>query len=190
MLDISKKCRRVDETLGLKIFIHRKYRMIPVISIVGRSGSGKTTLIEKVVASLQDEGLRVAVIKHTRHHVDGGDEGKDSWRYRNAGAAVSLVTNDRYSVAHVTFNEPVTPIALAGIFNNMADLVIIEGYRDGSQKKIEVIDDSIAEKPLYRDGIENIIALVTDGESRGNVPVFKRDDVERITGFLKKETGF
>ncbi|SRR6056297_1057724 len=163
--------------------------MVPVISITGRSGAGKTTLIEKLVTSLSTEGIKIGVIKHTRHHIDDGDEGKDSWRYRQAGALGSVITTDKQAVAHLAFNETVSPENLVMMMSSLVDLVIIEGYREGTQKKIEVIDESLDEAPLFKSGVKNIIALATDGNSPEGFKVFSRDDVAGLANFIKKETG-
>ena len=67
----------------------------PVVIFVGHSGSGKTTLIEKLLPELTRRGLRLATIKHAHHRVALDQPGKDSWRYKQAGAALSmLVTAD------------------------------------------------------------------------------------------------
>jgi molybdopterin-guanine dinucleotide biosynthesis protein B len=61
-----------------------------ITTIIGHSGSGKTTLIEKLVRELTQRGLRVATIKHAHHSVQLDTPGKDSWRYTQAGAAMSV----------------------------------------------------------------------------------------------------
>src|SRR5690606_26112138 len=56
-----------------------------VLAFAGHSGSGKTTLITALVRALAGRGVRVAVIKHG-HGFDVDRPGKDSWRFRMAGA--------------------------------------------------------------------------------------------------------
>jgi GTPase SAR1 family protein len=66
--------------------------MIPKVFIfVGHSGAGKTTLIEKLLRELSGRGLRVATIKHAHHKVVLDTPGKDSWRYKQAGAVMSML---------------------------------------------------------------------------------------------------
>ena len=60
--------------------------MIPAIAIAAYSGTGKTTLIERLLPALRSRGLRVAVVKHDGHRFDIDREGKDSWRFTQAGA--------------------------------------------------------------------------------------------------------
>lgn len=63
----------------------------PVFIFVGHSGSGKTTLVEKLIPELTSRGLQVATIKHAHHKVVLDKEGKDSWRYKHAGATMSML---------------------------------------------------------------------------------------------------
>ena len=60
--------------------------MSKVFTVVGHSGSGKTTLVEKLLHELSGRGLRVATIKHAHHKVVLDTPGKDSFRYKQAGA--------------------------------------------------------------------------------------------------------
>ncbi|HMB19636.1 MAG TPA: molybdopterin-guanine dinucleotide biosynthesis protein MobB, partial [Spirochaetota bacterium] len=83
----------------------------------------------------------------------------------------------------------VSPENLVMMMSSLVDLVIIEGYREGTQKKIEVIDESLDEAPLFKSGVKNIIALATDGNSPEGFKVFSRDDVAGLANFIKKETG-
>ena len=87
----------------------KQYTCIPVIGIAGWSGSGKTTLLENLIPALREavaesgkKDFHIAVIKHDAHGIvlksvedpdNGTDtsmyldtEGKDSWKFRKAGA--------------------------------------------------------------------------------------------------------
>ena len=59
-----------------------------VVSIVGRSKVGKTTLLEKVIALLAAQGIRVAVIKHHHGDFEMDVPGKDTYRHKQAGAVL------------------------------------------------------------------------------------------------------
>src|SRR4030065_597142 len=65
--------------------------MSNVITVVGHSGSGKTTLVEKLLRELTAKGVRVATIKHAHHKVVLDTPGKDSFRYKQAGAVMSML---------------------------------------------------------------------------------------------------
>ena len=67
---------------------------IPVLGFAAFSGTGKTTLIEEILPRLKERGLRVAVLKHDVHRVVLDHEGKDSWRFAEAGADMTVVSSD------------------------------------------------------------------------------------------------
>ena len=62
-----------------------------IIYFVGPSNSGKTTTIEKIIQSLQDDGIKCGTIKFIHHPTLTLDPaGKDSSRHRSAGALFTL----------------------------------------------------------------------------------------------------
>jgi len=65
----------------------------PIVSFVGNSGAGKTTLLEKVVRELKGRGYKVAVIKHSHHDFQIDQEGKDSWRFAQAGSDCVVISS-------------------------------------------------------------------------------------------------
>lgn len=102
-----------------------------IIGFVGDSGSGKTTLVEQLIARFARGGLRVCAIKHAHHGFDIDRPGKDSYRFRVAGAAQVLVAAQERWV--LMSEEPETDPAQA-LARHIArldpcDLVIVEGYR-------------------------------------------------------------
>ncbi len=75
--------------------------------IAGWSGSGKTTLIEKLLPLFRARGLVVSLIKHTHHGFDIDKPGKDSWRFREAGAQeVMLAGAQRWALMHELREAP------------------------------------------------------------------------------------
>ena len=99
----------------------------PVFICVGHSGSGNTTLVEKLLPELKNRGLCLATIKHAHHKVSLDKEGKDSWRYKNAGASMSmLVTTDALQLVADAVDRR-EPHQLAERFLGEADLVPAEG---------------------------------------------------------------
>ena len=67
---------------------------IPLIAFSAYSGAGKTTLIEKLIVELKAQGLRLAVVKHDGHDFEIDHEGKDSWRFAQAGADMTVICSD------------------------------------------------------------------------------------------------
>jgi molybdopterin-guanine dinucleotide biosynthesis protein B len=155
-----------------------------VISFVGHSGSGKTTLIEKLLLGLRRRGLRVATIKHAHHKVQLDTPGKDSWRYTQAGAEVSmLVTGDGVQlvatgVAEYGLQE------LAQRFSGEVDVVMAEGFSNATGAKIEVLRRACSQVPRC-EVANGLIALVTDvDEANTQLPHFGLEDVDGIVEFI------
>ncbi|MBE6017444.1 MAG: molybdopterin-guanine dinucleotide biosynthesis protein B [Lachnospiraceae bacterium] len=152
---------------------------IPVIGFAAFSGTGKTTLIEKLIPVLVSRGLKVAVVKHDAHGLKFDHEGKDSARFSDAGAAYSIVSGpDR---AAVFIDKPLQP-ENAFRFAHDADLIIVEGYKQGNFTQIGISRNATGKgftAPLSR-----FIAVVTDEEIQGDTPVFGFDDIEKIADFI------
>lgn len=86
--------------------------MTPIlVAFVGHSGSGKTTLVERLIALFAAGGLRVAAVKHDPKGHEAYDyPGKDSWRFRQAGAeAVALAGPTTLATFRTVRDEPQLP---------------------------------------------------------------------------------
>ena len=151
---------------------------------VGHSNAGKTPFVEQLLAELTRRGRRVAAIKHAHHAVELDTAGKDSWRYNQAGAVMSmLVTRDALQlVADATDRRE--PQQLAARFLGEADLVLAEGFSHAAGPKIEVLRRACGKPPRCQleDGL---IALVTDcEEAHPSLPHFALDDVAGVADFV------
>lgn len=154
---------------------------IPIVSFIGWSGSGKTTFIEGLIPELKSRGLRVAVVKHDAHKFDLDREGKDTWRFANAGAeAVAISSPEK---AAVMYYRPVELDELLGHISGV-DLIIVEGWKSSSLPKIEV-HRLANEKPMY-ESPKNLLALVTDAHIQTDTPVFTLSDYTAMADFLVK----
>ncbi len=158
--------------------------MPPVVSFVAASSnSGKTTLIEKIVPILKARGLRVAVIKHASKGFELDGPGKDSWRFREAGAdAVVLLGPEQLAVIR-TIKTPPGQEELARLAGSV-DLVIQEGFKQDAVNKIEVYRSAASgERPLCLDD-PSILALVSDRPFDVSIPRFDINDAEAVAGFI------
>jgi molybdopterin-guanine dinucleotide biosynthesis adapter protein len=155
-----------------------------VFIFVGHSGSGKTTLIEKLLRELSGRGLRVATIKHAHHKVVLDTPGKDSWRYKQAGAVMSmLVTSSELQLVADAVDRR-EPAQLAQRFLGEADLVLAEGFSHASGVKIEVLRRECSTTPRCVIG-DGLIAMVTDvNEAHPQLPHFALDDISGIVQFM------
>lgn len=152
---------------------------IPVLGFAAFSGTGKTTLIEKLIPVLASRGLKVAVVKHDAHGLKFDHEGKDSARFSDAGAAYSIVSGpDR---AAVFMNRALAPEE-AFSFAPDADLIIVEGYKEGNFTQIGINREETGKG--FTSPLSRFIAVVTDGERPEDMPSFRFDDIEKIADFI------
>lgn len=99
------------------------------VGFVGPSGVGKTTLMEKVLVRLVSRGRTVSAVKSTHHDTDLDSPGKDSWRFRTAGASEVVLAGDkRWALMRETEGQKVS---LQEILSRMdaVDIVLVEGYK-------------------------------------------------------------
>jgi molybdopterin-guanine dinucleotide biosynthesis protein B len=159
--------------------------MKTVSFVAASSNSGKTTLIEKVVRILKDRGLRVAVIKHASKGFELDRPGKDSWRFRKAGAdAVMLVGPDDVALMKKTERQP-SPEELE-LWAGDVDIVIREGFKQEGSNRIEVFRGGVSgELPLCVDD-RSIIALVSSVPIVVAVPRFDWNDAVSVADFITK----
>lgn len=156
--------------------------MPPIISFIGPHNVGKTTLLEKVVSCLASRGFRVGMVKHAFHAIDLGDDGKDSVRLFNAGAATMVVSSGEMMVEYRRLSGEMSPHEIFDRIGSDVDIIIAEGYKKERLPKIEVLRQGITDTPLAP---ENLVAMVSDFTIEGaGVPVFNIDDVQGLTEFI------
>ncbi len=110
----------------------------PIVSFVARSGTGKTTFLEGVIAALGEQGVRVMAVKHDVHGFEMDREGKDTWRFRRAGARQVLIANARKMALMGTVDGEQPLRTLVARYARDVDLVLTEGYRRSGMPKILV----------------------------------------------------
>ncbi|GHU20820.1 hypothetical protein FACS189475_09970 [Betaproteobacteria bacterium] len=156
----------------------------PVFIFVGHSNSGKTTFVEKLIPELTRRGQRIATIKHAHHKVELDTTGKDSWRYKQAGAALSMLVTTSALQLIADADAQREPLQLAERFLGEADLVLAEGFSHAPGPKIEVLRRATGKPP--RCVLEDdLVAIVTDcPEIYPELPHFSLDDATGVADFL------
>jgi len=91
-----------------------------ILGFCGFSDSGKTTMIVELIEKLKGK-YSIAVVKHTPHHVD--IEGKDSDRFRKAGAAEVILVGAQ----EVRIRDPESLYTLLKSLDY--DIVFVEGFK-------------------------------------------------------------
>ena len=169
---------------------------VPVITVTGWSNSGKTTFNTQVVELLTKAGMRVGVIKHHGHKTGGVDvEGKDSWRYAQAGAnPVILSASDQYAIFVSTPQGELSCEELVAKIADDVDVVIVEGFRAEADGAIEVYRKA-AGHPDPKISHDERIAVVTDDDALAaevvalGKPAFGLDDFEGVARFICERAG-
>ncbi len=166
------------------------------VGFVGFSGAGKTTLATRVAAILAARGLKVSALKDAHHGVDLDKPGKDTYRYREAGAAeVILRTAERYAIL-VETPETVSLDELLARVRPDADMVVVEGFKhEGDFPKIELLRGEAADAvasgrrtPLYPTD-ERIVAVAVDrpfAPVREAVDVLDANDPQAVADYCLK----
>jgi len=151
--------------------------------VAASSNSGKTTLIEKIIPFLKERGLRVAVIKHASAGFDLDRPGKDSWRFREAGAdAVLLAGPDRLALQKL-IGQPASLEELGAMLPD-ADVLLVEGFKQNAPNRIEVFRSGVSgERPLCSSD-PSFIALASDRRFECAIPCFDLNDARAIAGFI------
>ncbi len=110
-----------------------------ILGIKGEKNSGKTSLIEKLLAAI-DGKVEVVVIKSSSHD-KFDEEGKDTWRYRKAGAKAAIIVGGETACYSTMSMEEAIVMAK----KMHPDLIIIEGYEKVKGNVIVSPDESVEE---------------------------------------------
>lgn len=153
--------------------------------MAGSSNSGKTELICRLLEWFTAQGLRVAVLKHS-HHQQIGDDGKDTWRYRQAGSRlVALAAPGLLQITRSSAEEPPLDAILAELAPG-ADLILVEGYKTRDLPKMGLAPpDAASPLPDY----PGLLAWVSARPLPTGLPVFNPLQVAEIGRFILDHLG-
>ena len=154
-----------------------------IIGIAGYSGGGKTTFIEKLIPVLKRRGLSVMVIKHDSHGFQMDHEGKDTYRFAEAGADRVLISSEMSGYAETGKKPKSLSEMLQG--SSGMDIVLVEGFKSEDIPRLYVMTKGNE----YRepDDMDKALAVLTDDVdlfSGYDKPVFSIDDVDGIVEYI------
>ena len=190
----------------------------PVIGFAGWSGSGKTTLIEKLIPALEERGVRCAVIKHDVHGLSADETGKDSERFKKAGAVNCTLICSAPHAGNISTDpdSQKTPddyselfSAIESISENIpeADIILVEGFKHAPLPRIGISRKGFEKG--FTGPFSEFIAIITDEQIPDrqlqeeqlsskqipdrqqldrSIPCFDPDDIEVITEFIMNST--
>lgn len=133
-----------------------------IIQVAGFSNSGKTTLMEKLVKATSQTGLRVGTIKHHGHggELTSLDEGKDSWKHRQAGAKVSAAVSKGALQLNVHQQEDWQPEELIKLYENFPlDIIFVEGFKMSPYPKVVLVKSEADIKLLTK--LEEVFCVIS-----------------------------
>jgi len=159
-----------------------------VFSVIGYSGSGKTHLIEFLIKKFKTElDLEVSVVKYIHEHrID--EEGKDSFKFSDAGAVFSVIKN-KFNQNAIYLNKKISLDALIDWINKSpykVDLIITEGFRDVSYPTILCVKELQDVEVQLNKNVKLISGLIAlnniSKEREDQIPIFSiQQNFERFT---------
>lgn len=149
-----------------------------LISFVGPSRSGKTTLLAALIAEISRRGYRVGAVKHSLRGFELDREGKDSDRFRRAGARGVLLASPDSIGFLADAPRGFSPRDAAAFFPD-ADIVLVEGWKEARLPKVAVAPEGWR-VPRGR----GLIAAVGKAAAGSRIPRFEPGDVRGIAEFL------
>ncbi|MDH3581844.1 MAG: molybdopterin-guanine dinucleotide biosynthesis protein B [Hyphomicrobiales bacterium] len=163
----------------------------PVFGVIGWKNSGKTTLMARLVEEFSRRGYAVSAIKHAHHSFDIDHPGRDSWRFREAGARqVALVSPKRWALMHELREnkKPEFEDILAHI--GPCDLVLVEGFKNGPFPKIEARSTRSLTRDALSEDDQQIVALAVECTTETSaLPQFDANDIATIADFITSHLG-
>jgi molybdopterin-guanine dinucleotide biosynthesis protein B len=162
-----------------------------VFGICGRSGQGKTTLIEALLPWFRSRGMVVNVVKHSHHSIELEPPGKDSARFRKAGAGEVLIASPyRYAIVRELHDAPEPPLAELLARLAPADLTLVEGFTREALPRLEVVRPELAKEPLYKTDVA-ILAVATNQPAsfHPTITLLPLDGIDAIGSFICKTVG-
>ena len=162
-----------------------------IIGVVGWKDTGKTTLIEKLINEFNNRNLKVSTIKHSHHNFSVDRQGTDSFRHFNAGAKETILGSEKKWIKFSRqISDPKPNLAFLIEQIIPVDIVIVEGFKSSSHKKVEVVDSMSERKPLYETD-KTICGLIINQQKIQNaiLPQFERDYVQEICDFIETTLG-
>jgi len=158
-----------------------------IVAAVGLSETGKTLLLTALIGEFKRRGLRTFAVKHCSHGFSLDLEGKDTWKYTQAGAdGVAMVSDEEWAVVQKTAETDLRAMAERAFAG--AEIVLVEGGKQArGLRKIEVLRSGISD--VVQTPPEELLAVVSDrGAPPGTtVPVFTFSQTSEICDLILAE---
>lgn len=163
--------------------------MPKVINIVGdKSNVGKTFVMEGIIKEIKKRNLTVATIKHDVHGFDIDKEGKDTYKHREAGSETVIISSPKRFALIKEVNEEI-PLEEIISFAKDKDIILVEGYKKSSLRKIEVYRNGFSDKIISSK--DKLIAIASNDDIVfDDVLVVKNNDFEKLVDLILEEEDY
>jgi molybdopterin-guanine dinucleotide biosynthesis protein B len=152
------------------------------------TNSGKTYIIERIIEELKNRGRKVAAIKHSMHLPSIDKEGKDTYKFAQKGADRIILFSDNALMLYEMSQPDIEYLTFLATKN--IDIILVEGFKSGPFKKIEVFNNTLYDKPMcLEDPSGEYIALISREEVPVKIPNFSFEDLGGICSFLETRAG-
>ncbi len=143
--------------------------------------------MERLITELKSRGRKVSAVKHAMHGHAVDPEGKDTHKFSQRGAdRVILFSPDgllMYEARH-----PETDY-LYTIASQDMDIVLVEGFKSGPFRKIEVFNEENYTTPLcVGEPGHGFLAIVSRAPVDTDIPQFRFEDIVAIAAFIEEHT--
>lgn len=160
---------------------------IPVISIVGKQNTGKTTLIELIIPLLKRKGHRVGTIKYNIPSFEIDYEGKDTYRYYQAGAdVVSISSPKKLATIKRVNRRPPSIRDIVETHYRDVDIVLVEGYKNWQYPYIEIQNNQQQMKSAKKK-YKNHLKITNTIQADSHIPVFSKGDLNNVINFIESK---
>lgn len=130
-------------------------------------------MIEKLIPELNSRGLRVGTVKHAHHGFEIDHPGKDSFRHREAGAEIVVLSSkDKIALQRNVQEEAPLNEIIQTYFPADLDVVLVEGFKQEQGLKIEVGGDKDVDVTEVLGLIEDYFRDGSDAKAK-SVPLYR-----------------
>jgi len=159
-----------------------------ILSFVAKgTNSGKTTVLEKIIEELSRRGRKVTAVKHGLHMHYSDKAGKDTQRFAEKGAGRIVL----FSPEGILMYEHTPPSLeyLCCVAATGMDIVLVEGYKSGPFRKIEVFNDTLYSGPLCMENPSGeYIAVISNSPLDAGIPNFLFHEIDALCTFIDENT--
>jgi molybdopterin-guanine dinucleotide biosynthesis adapter protein len=156
-----------------------------VIQFIGYKNSGKTTLVCRLLQQLTAAGYIAGAVKHDSHQFEMDQPGKDTWRFREAGAQSVAIT----SAVQTAYIEQ-TRVSLSELVGRMgqSDYVLVEGFKEERYPKIVILKTPEQADLMAKSvNVQAVVLWKEMPELPTSLPRFHVNDTARLFDWLVKE---